>query len=86
MRWRILGAEERSRIGQFVAVAVAGDDMTATLVRDYLRTHGVAANFPPVTYIFRVIPEGTHIWVHYDDEADALGLLRQLEMEWYTES
>jgi hypothetical protein len=41
-------------MGAFVAVAVARDDMTATLVRDHLRLHGIAAHFPPITHIFRL--------------------------------
>ncbi|MGQ9657112.1 MAG: hypothetical protein ACUVV1_04320 [Fimbriimonadales bacterium] len=85
MRWHLLGAEERLRSGSFVAIAVARDDLTATLVRDYLRTHGIAANFPPVTYLYRPL-ESTHIWIHGDDEAEAEQLLRQLQEEWYTES
>ena len=34
VRWQILGESERPRSGAFVAVAVARDDITATLVRD----------------------------------------------------
>lgn len=85
VHWHTLSAEERLRSGSFVAIAVACDDMTATLVRDYLRTHGIAANFPPVTYLYRPL-ESTHIWIHSDDEAEAEQLLRQLQQEWYTES
>lgn len=80
MRWYILGERERVRSGQFVAVAVAYEDMTATLVRDYLRERGIGAAFSPVTHLY--IPLPTRIWVHADDEADALESLRQLQAEW----
>lgn len=80
----MLGAEERLRSGSFVAIAVARDDMTATLVRDYLRMHGIAANFPPITYLYHV--GGAYLWIHSEDEAEAEQLLRQLQLEWYTES
>jgi hypothetical protein len=84
VRWRILGESERSRVGAFVAVAVARDDITATLVRDHLRLHGIAANFPTITHIPWNM--GAYIWVRSDDEAEAVALLRQLAQEWYTES
>lgn len=83
MRWYILGERERQRSGQFVAVAAAYDDMTATLVRDYLREHGVGAAFPPVTYLYG--PLMTRIWVHADDEQEALRLLQELQVEWRDE-
>jgi hypothetical protein len=84
VRWRILGESERLRVGAFVAVAVVRDDITATLVRDHLRLHGIAANFPPITHIPWNM--GAYIWVCSDDEAEAVALLRQLAQEWYTES
>ena len=83
VRWQILGESERPRVGAFVAVAVANDDMTATLVSDHLRQHGIAANFPPITHIPWNM--GAYIWVRSDDEAEAVALLRQLAQEWYTE-
>lgn len=83
VRWQILGESERPRVGAFVAVAVARDDMTATLVRDHLRLHGIAANFPTITYIPWNM--SAYIWVPIDDEGDAVALLRQLAQEWYTE-
>jgi hypothetical protein len=83
VRWRILGESKRPRVGAFVAVAVANDDMTATLVSDHLRLHGIAANFPPITHIPWNM--GAYIWVRSDDEAEAVALLRQLAQEWYTE-
>jgi len=84
VRWQILGESERPRVGAFVAVAVVRDDMTATLVRDHLRLHGIAANFPTITYIPWNM--SVYIWVPSDDEAEAVALLRQLAQEWYTES
>ena len=84
VRWRILSAGERPRVGAFVAIAVAREEMTATLVRDHLRLHGIAANFPPITHIFRLW-DGAYIWVHCDDEVEAVRLLHQLQAEWYTE-
>ncbi|MFN4032871.1 MAG: hypothetical protein ACK4ME_04515 [Fimbriimonadales bacterium] len=81
MRWYILSERERQRSGQFVAVAAAYDDLTATLVRDYLLERGVGAVFPPVTYIFYV-SKPTRIWVHADDEERAIDLLRELQAEW----
>ncbi len=83
MRWRILGAGERPRVGAFVAVAVANDDMTATLVRDHLRLHGIAAHFPPITHIPWSM--NAYLWVPSADEAEAVRLLHQLQAEWYTE-
>jgi len=83
VRWQILGESERPRSGAFVAVAVARDDITATLVRDHLRLHGIAANFPPTTHVWRM--SETYLWVPSDDEGDAVALLRQLAQEWYTE-
>jgi len=83
VRWQILGESERPRSGAFVAVAVARDDITATLVRDHLRLHGIAANFPPTTHVRRM--SETYLWVRSDDEAEAVALLRQLAQEWYTE-
>lgn len=83
VRWQILGESERPRVGAFVAVAVVRDDITATLVRDHLRLHGIAANFPTITYIPWNM--SAYIWVPSDDEADAVALLRQLAREWYTE-
>ena len=83
VRWQILGESERPRVGAFVAVAVANDDMTATLVSDHLRLHGIAANFPPTTHVRRM--SETYLWVPSDDEAEAVALLRQLAQEWYTE-
>ncbi len=80
MNWYILGERERQRSGQFVAVAAAYDDMTATLVRDYLRENGVGAAFPPITYLYG--PLQTRIWVHSDDEETALRLLEELRTEW----
>jgi hypothetical protein len=81
MNWYILGERERLHSGQFVAVAAAYDDMTATLVRDYLREHGINAAFPPVNYLFYTqLP--TRIWVHADDVEEALGLLQELQAEW----
>ena len=84
VRWQILGESERPRVGAFVAIAVAREEMTATLVRDHLRLHGIAANFPPITHIFRLW-DGAYIWVHCDDEVEAVRLLHQLQAEWYTE-
>jgi hypothetical protein len=84
VRWQILGESERPRVGAFVAVAVARDDITATLVRDHLRLRGIAANFPTITHIPWNM--GAYIWVPLDDEGDAVALLRQLAQEWYTES
>ena len=83
VRWQILGESERPRVGAFVAVAVANDDMTATLVSDHLRLHGIAANFPPITHIPWSM--NAYIWVPSDDEAEAVQLLHQLQAEWYTE-
>lgn len=80
MNWYILSERERQRSGQFVAVAAAYDDLTATLVRDYLRENGVGAAFPPVTYLYG--PLLTRIWVHADDEETALRLLDELRAEW----
>ncbi|MFN3690024.1 MAG: putative signal transducing protein [Fimbriimonadales bacterium] len=80
MRWYILNERERQRSGQFVAVAAAYDDMTATLVRDYLRERGIGAAFPPVSYLYGPLP--TRIWVHADDEEVALRLLEELHAEW----
>lgn len=80
MNWHILSGRERPRAGQFVAVAVAYDDLTAALVRDYLRENGVGATFLPVTYLFAPLP--TRIWVHGDDEEVALRLLNELRAEW----
>lgn len=79
-RWYILSERERVRVGQFVAVAMSYDDMTATLVRDYLRENGVGAVFPPVVYLYG--PLMTRIWVHADDEQEALRLLQELQAEW----
>jgi len=83
VRWQILGESERPRSGAFVAVAVASDDMTATLVRDHLRLNGIAANFPPTTHVWHT--SETYLWVPTDDEAEAVAVLRQLAQEWYTE-
>jgi len=83
VHWQILGESVRPRVGAFVAVAVVRDDITATLVRDHLRLHGIAANFPTITYIPWNM--GAYIWVRSDDEAEAVALLRQLAQEWYTE-
>jgi hypothetical protein len=70
--------------GAFVAVAVARDDMTATLVRDHLRLHGIAANFPPITHIPWSM--SAYIWVPSDDEADAVAAAAPVgKQEWYTE-
>jgi hypothetical protein len=80
MNWYILGERERLHSGQFVAVAAAYDDMTATLVRDYLRENGINAAFPPITYVYG--PLLTRIWVHADDEEAALRLLEELRAEW----
>ncbi|MFN7018924.1 MAG: hypothetical protein ACK4RG_06570 [Fimbriimonadales bacterium] len=80
MSWYILSARERQRSGQFVAVAAAYDDMTATLVRDYLRERGINAVFLPVTYLYG--PLQTRIWIHRDDEEIALRLLEELRAEW----
>lgn len=80
MGWYILSERERQVSGQFVAVAAAYDDMTATLVRDYLRENGVGAAFPPVTYLYG--PLRTRVWVHADDEQEALRLLQELQAEW----
>ncbi|MCS6923037.1 MAG: DUF2007 domain-containing protein [Fimbriimonadales bacterium] len=79
MRWYILSERERQRSGRFVAVAAAYDDLTATLVRDYLREHGIGAAFPPVSYLY---PSFTRIWVHADDEEEAVQLLTALQAEW----
>ncbi len=81
MRWYILGERERQRSGQFVAVAAAHDDLTATLVRDYLRERGIGAMFPTTTRVFYV-SNPTRIWVHADDEEQAISLLRELQAEW----
>ncbi|MCS6919143.1 MAG: DUF2007 domain-containing protein [Fimbriimonadales bacterium] len=78
--WYIFSERERMRSGQFVAVAAAYDDITATLVRDYLWEHGVGAAFPPVTYLYG--PLLTRIWVHADDEEEAVRLLEALQVEW----
>lgn len=80
MRWYILGERERLRMGQFVAVAAAYDDMTATLVRDHLLENGIDAAFPPVSTLYGATP--THIWVHADDEVEALRLLEDLRTQW----
>lgn len=80
MRWYILGERERQRVGQFVAVAAVYDDMTAALVRDHLLQNGIDAAFPPVSTLYWPMP--TRIWVHADDETEALRLLEELRAQW----
>ncbi|MCS7300711.1 MAG: DUF2007 domain-containing protein [Fimbriimonadales bacterium] len=80
MSWYILSGRERLRSGRFVAVAAAHNDWTATLVRDYLRERGVGAVFPPVSYLYFPLP--TRVWVHADDEDEAVRLLQELQAEW----
>jgi len=83
MRWYILGERERQRMGQFVAVAAAYDDMTASLVRDHLLQNGIDAAFPPVSTLYGPTP--TRIWVHADDETEALCLLEELRAQWVSD-
>ncbi|MDW8107081.1 MAG: hypothetical protein RMK45_06335 [Armatimonadota bacterium] len=80
MNWYVLGERERLRSGRFVAVAVAYDDITATLVRDYLLEHRIDALFPPGSYLWRPA-QPTYIWVHADDEQEAVALLEEFQTD-----
>lgn len=84
MRWYILGERERWRNGQFITVAEARDELTATLVRDYLLEHQIDALMAPVSLVSQLwhFSPTVRVWVHIDDLQAAVELLQQLQVEW----
>jgi hypothetical protein len=85
MRWYILDESECPRSGNFVAVAVAFNELEATLVRDYLREHRLYAHTPPFTPIPYPSLNRIYVWVPLSKVQEAVDLLKQLASEWQEE-
>jgi hypothetical protein len=85
VRWYILGESERLQSGHFVAVAVAFDELEATLVRDYLREHRIYAHTPPFTPFLYPPLNQIYVWVPRTKVQQAAELLKQLASEWQEE-
>ncbi len=81
MRWHLLDESERQTMGEFVAVAVAYDLLTAVLVRDYLREAKIPAYTPTSS---GPIPSITYhlIWVPKRDLEESLTVLKELSATW----
>lgn len=86
MRWYILDESARPRSGSFVAVAVALDELEATLVRDYLRERYIHAHTPPATPPYPLYEKNKiYIWVPSEKAQEAVELLKTLAAEWQEE-
>ncbi len=84
--WYLLGDEERVEMGDYVAIAVAENDMSATLVRDYLMEHKIPAVFPPSSYpIYPLESARIRIWVPKRLIAQAEAVLKELESGWVSD-
>ncbi|MEN3000260.1 MAG: hypothetical protein ABDI19_00265 [Armatimonadota bacterium] len=84
MHWYILGERERLQSGEFVAVAVAFNEMEATLLRDYLREQHLSAHIVPTTPRYPLLDK-IFIWVPAAKLQEAVTLLQTLAAEWWEE-
>ncbi|MFQ3610402.1 MAG: hypothetical protein SNJ72_02810 [Fimbriimonadales bacterium] len=81
--WYLLGEDERVEMGDYVAIAIAENDATATLVRDFLMAHRIPAVFPPSSFpIYPLESARVRIWVPKRLVHQAEPLLQELEHEW----
>jgi hypothetical protein len=85
VRWYILDESERLQSGNFVTVAVAFNDLEATLVRDYLRERRIYAHTPPFTPFLYPPLQQIYVWVPRTKVQQAVEMLKQLASEWQEE-
>ncbi len=84
MHWYILDEAKRPQTGRFVAVAVAFNELEATLLRDYLVERHILTYVPPATLPYPLIDK-IYIWVPLEKAQEAVALLEMLTNGWQEE-